>query len=419
MTPWRSRESETYMSYSGNFKETENEGVDRVGTDRELAFATLEGRHMNFSKLGMTAVILASVGALAHCGSDSAGDENSEDVTKANPQVATSNIVGNVEAIQVRWREGDIMRSKIVAAPKRITTALRGLGLARTQDVPTEGAVKCMPDYHVDLLGHDLEPIASGGYCSETAGYIRALDAETNYLLSEGGREAIEKVMKQKDLLGDIFYGVRSGSVSRRLNGETSEAVVNDDAEELVGDGERRNRNAKLIENPPSPKCLRTYSVAFSQRTRWEETTTDVDPNFAGSFGFICGGVDEQIGKTRAYLYDALGDAYAVTIDGDKMRDALDGIIEKFGGAPVAPEDCESTECEEGQHCEMKGINGGSIPVCLNDEDADVDSCVADCPLGCPAPSSRPCASDGERYCNACVIECHGLTEADDSVCGG
>lgn len=35
---------------------------------------------------------------------------------------------------------------------------------------------------------------------------------------------------------------------------------------------------------------------------------------------------------------------------------------------------CASVRCASGTHCEMKGINGGSIPVCLND--APLPACV-------------------------------------------
>lgn len=53
--------------------------------------------------------------------------------------------------------------------------------------------------------------------------------------------------------------------------------------------------------------------------------------------------------------------------------------------ACVAPENkltCATVDCKSGYHCEMKGINGGSIPVCIKD--------AGDCrTTGCP--SGRTC----------------------------
>jgi hypothetical protein len=34
--------------------------------------------------------------------------------------------------------------------------------------------------------------------------------------------------------------------------------------------------------------------------------------------------------------------------------------------AQSGPTSCIGVDCARGMHCEMKGINGGSIPVCLN-----------------------------------------------------
>jgi hypothetical protein len=47
------------------------------------------------------------------------------------------------------------------------------------------------------------------------------------------------------------------------------------------------------------------------------------------------------------------------------------------------------------------------------------EQCIEDCGDGCPAPEFQPCASDGQRYCNECVIACKELTVADDAAtCG-
>ena len=58
----------------------------------------------------------------------------------------------------------------------------------------------------------------------------------------------------------------------------------------------------------------------------------------------------------------------------------------------------------------------GLLGVGCESEDSE-PSCIEDCGDGCPAPQSQPCASDGQRYCNACVIQCKGLTVVEESRC--
>jgi hypothetical protein len=62
------------------------------------------------------------------------------------------------------------------------------------------------------------------------------------------------------------------------------------------------------------------------------------------------------------------------------------------------------------------GITTGAINN-VSSIDNEVQQCINNCPTGCAAPEYRICASDGEKYCNTCTIECYGLTEVDDSVC--
>lgn len=57
-------------------------------------------------------------------------------------------------------------------------------------------------------------------------------------------------------------------------------------------------------------------------------------------------------------------------------------------------------------------VNNGSA-----DNNEAIQVCLDECPVGCTAPEYRPCASDGERYCNICTIECYGLQEVNDSFC--
>ncbi|MCX6746672.1 MAG: eight-cysteine-cluster domain-containing protein [Candidatus Pacearchaeota archaeon] len=47
----------------------------------------------------------------------------------------------------------------------------------------------------------------------------------------------------------------------------------------------------------------------------------------------------------------------------------------------------------------------------------EIQTCLDKCPIGCPSAEYRICASDGQKYCNTCVIECYGLTEVDNSLC--
>jgi hypothetical protein len=66
----------------------------------------------------------------------------------------------------------------------------------------------------------------------------------------------------------------------------------------------------------------------------------------------------------------------------------------------------------------------GTLIACGGDDDDDdgddkqgVEACIQACGEGCPAPEYWVCASDGDRYCNECVIDCYDLTVADDSTC--
>lgn len=45
-------------------------------------------------------------------------------------------------------------------------------------------------------------------------------------------------------------------------------------------------------------------------------------------------------------------------------------------------------------------------------------ACIDECLPGCPVPEEQPCASDGNRYCNVCVINCKNFfVEPDFSLC--
>ena len=48
----------------------------------------------------------------------------------------------------------------------------------------------------------------------------------------------------------------------------------------------------------------------------------------------------------------------------------------------------------------------------------DVEACLLDCGVGCPAPEFQICGADGERYCNSCYMNCYGVQPAGDpSIC--
>ena len=84
--------------------------------------------------------------------------------------------------------------------------------------------------------------------------------------------------------------------------------------------------------------------------------------------------------------------------------------------APGAAEDpdCDNPDAPKSITCERaaNGTCSWDIEYCPTEEDET--ACLAACGEGCPAPEFQTCASDGNTYCNDCVIECKGLTVADD-----
>ena len=60
-----------------------------------------------------------------------------------------------------------------------------------------------------------------------------------------------------------------------------------------------------------------------------------------------------------------------------------------FAPGTEPPKDCSEQKCDSGYHCEMKGINGGSIPACIKDAKAPGVEC-----------GSKTCAV-GDVCCNS------------------
>jgi len=51
-------------------------------------------------------------------------------------------------------------------------------------------------------------------------------------------------------------------------------------------------------------------------------------------------------------------------------------------------------------------------------EDTSLEDCLFACPIGCPSPEYWPCASDGQKYCNECIMGCYGVEPASDpAIC--
>ncbi len=90
---------------------------------------------------------------------------------------------------------------------------------------------------------------------------------------------------------------------------------------------------------------------------------------------------------------------------------------------PVVLEPTSTYEWKDSKDCDNTGDNGeplvGANNEIVNDDfcEDETEQCLDECPVGCASPENRICASNGEKYCNTCAIECYGLTEAEDSVC--
>jgi hypothetical protein len=91
---------------------------------------------------------------------------------------------------------------------------------------------------------------------------------------------------------------------------------------------------------------------------------------------------------------------------GDVPPDLFDQIPERFEDTELPTGPCANVLCDLDQLCD-----DGTCAVPF-----DEDQCFEDCGVGCPAPEFWVCASDGKRYCNECVIGCRDLQVADDAT---
>jgi len=83
---------------------------------------------------------------------------------------------------------------------------------------------------------------------------------------------------------------------------------------------------------------------------------------------------------------------------------------------PGQAQTCADLTCPSGYHCEMKGINGGSIPVCI--KDAASKSCKGYC--GKKSPDGCWCDSQCDNYGDCCPdkqAECDAAKTCSDITC--
>jgi len=79
-------------------------------------------------------------------------------------------------------------------------------------------------------------------------------------------------------------------------------------------------------------------------------------------------------------------------------------IIEYNCPIPDDPDYSEST-------CGMSGY-------CVHDDTDPINQCIEACGVGCPAPEYWLCGSDGNFYCNDCIMACYGAERAEEqNIC--
>lgn len=117
--------------------------------------------------------------------------------------------------------------------------------------------------------------------------------------------------------------------------------------------------------------------------------------------GFNCP-ADASIGRRYGEL------VICAENNGDIPQEMIDKLPTEYPNETLPTGDCKNVLCDLDKTC-----SGGTCSKPQTEE-----QCLASCGDGCPAPEFQTCASDGQRYCNECVIGCKGLTKADESKCG-
>lgn len=123
-------------------------------------------------------------------------------------------------------------------------------------------------------------------------------------------------------------------------------------------------------------------------------------------------------GDTGTDTSDATGDTPNPDVDEDTTEpDATDAGDPDVPDAPVPDVDPDTDATDAGPPDVDPDVLPDAVPDVLpdaTDVSPDVEACLQECGVGCPAPEFQPCATDGNRYCSTCIMDCYGLDEADD-----
>lgn len=139
--------------------------------------------------------------------------------------------------------------------------------------------------------------------------------------------------------------------------------------------------------------------------------------------GDVGGDLGDTSGSDAADDGTGAGDTGETDADSgeDAADDATDGTGSADSGGDVAEDGTGSTDVSGDTADDGTGSTdvGGDTADASPDVSDDVEACLMACGVGCPPPDFWLCASNGERYCNDCIIGCYGLTVASDAVCDG
>lgn len=160
--------------------------------------------------------------------------------------------------------------------------------------------------------------------------------------------------------------------------------IEDDDNNKTFSIVEGQNVVLKLSSNPSTGY---KWSVASTDRTFGYPTKDEFIGGGSGAVG--AGGKQKLTWKTKSPL--SMIGAHTVKLEykrGDSGAPAKTFTFTIEIAAKAGPT-CASVRCSAGTHCEMKGLNGGALPVCIRD--AALGACVK---TGC---SGQICA-DQDRF---------------------